>query len=54
VESIVKAIAKMEGNKNITLNNTNHIHGADDAKATAGMIGDELNRTLKHAMAESE
>lgn len=51
IESVVKAIAKMEGNKNITLNNTNHIHGSD-GQATAGMIGDELARTLKHALAD--
>lgn len=51
IDGIVKAIVKMEGNKNITMNNTNHIHGSD-AKATAGMIGDSTAVSLKHAFAD--
>jgi hypothetical protein len=37
--------------KNINVNTTNNIHGGD-AQATAGMIGDEFNKQLKHAASD--
>lgn len=52
IAGIVSSIVKMEGNKNITLNNTNHIHGGGDAQAIAGLIGDQLAQQLKHANAD--
>lgn len=50
IEGIVRAVVKMEGNKNISVNTTNHVHGAD-AENTARTLSTELERTLKNALA---
>lgn len=51
VEGIVKSIIKMEGNKNISINNTNHIHGGN-AEDIANMMRDQFKQQLKHANAD--
>lgn len=50
IEGIVRAVVKMEGNKNISVNTTNHVHGVD-AENTARALSTELERTLKNALA---
>ncbi len=51
LEAVTKAMAQFENNKNITINNTNNIHG-ENGRVNAELIGTEMERSLKRALSD--